>query len=164
MNANAIFKAYVGPCARNSPDFWLKDVQTATKKTPNAHIVLKNKELAITALETERKFQSQQANTLANLKAKKAHHAILQQKEMQKFTKKFQRLQKAMWLAEAGGIPKGFEEYPLYGGGDDEVTEAIKDKLHKDLLAINLAVEKTKAVAAEIEKSIKFASKKITIR
>ncbi len=85
-----------------------------------------------------------------------------------------------MKIAEAGGIPKGFEgksfiflqqgfrltplEYPLYGGGDDEVTAAIKAKLWKDLLELKPAVEKSNAIEAQIEKTIKFTKNKISLR
>ncbi|CZR54554.1 uncharacterized protein PAC_04438 [Phialocephala subalpina] len=132
--------------------------RTATKT--NASTVLKNQQLVTADRTAEQKLQSKQQNQLANLKAKQTHHAKLQQK----LAKKLLRMKEAMKIAEAGGVPKGFEDYPLYGGGDDEVKQAIKAKLYKDLLELKPTAHKINAIASQIEKEIKIASSKITIR
>ncbi|KAE8449175.1 hypothetical protein EG329_008559 [Mollisiaceae sp. DMI_Dod_QoI] len=172
MNSRQVFKAYVGPFhSQNRLDFWANKNEDGpndthdeddnnSRKTSNAHKLLKNQELVTAAVAMEKKLQLKQQQQLANLTVKQANHAKFQRK----VAKKLLRLKEAMKIAEAGGIPKGFEEYPLYGGGDDEVTAAIKEKLWKDLLEIKPAVEKSNAIEAQIEKTIKFTKNRISIR
>ncbi|KAF8861974.1 hypothetical protein BDZ45DRAFT_772788, partial [Acephala macrosclerotiorum] len=157
MSSGFVFKAYVGPShPQNQPDFWCDKPATKTI----GQTVVKNQQLDTASRANEQKFQAKQQNQLADLKAKQAHHAKIQQK----LAKKLQRMKEAMKITEAGGIPKGFEEYPLYGGGDDEVKQAIKQKLFKDLLELKPTADKINAIAAQIEKDIKLATSKVTIR
>lgn len=157
MSSRFIFKAYVGPShPQNQPDFWCDKPATKTI----GQTVVKNQQLVTAARVSEQRFQAKQQNQLAGLKAKQAYHAKIQQK----LAKKLQRMKEAMKIAEAGGIPKGFEEYPLYGGGDDEVKQAIMQKLFKDLLELKPTADKINAIAAQIEKDIKLATSKVTIR
>lgn len=65
----------------------------------------KNQELATTAFAKDRKLQSKQADSLAELRVKLADHMKLQDKKW----KKLQRMREAMHIAQAGGVPKGFE-------------------------------------------------------
>lgn len=72
--------------------------------------VFKNQALAVNLVANERKIQSKQTTQLANLKAKQAQHARFQQS----YARKLLRLKEAMKIAEAGGIPKGFEGKYLF--------------------------------------------------
>lgn len=55
-------------------------------------------------------------------------------------------------------------EYPLYGGGDDEVKEAIIEKLWDDYFELLILTDRMNAYREELERAIKAASKKISLR
>ncbi|KAG4424993.1 hypothetical protein IFR04_001964 [Cadophora malorum] len=167
--------AYRKLALKNHPDKNKGDI-TATErfqKISNAHDILSDEksraryDLSLSRIKAA--WEAQQAKEDKQQRHRQSAHpkhshktAELERKRrliedcIRRQQEEYRRLMSLWDKLHSGEIPEGFEDYQLYGGDDEEVFMAIRNKLCEDLHILTKGkMEPANNILAEIEAALK---------
>ncbi|KAH9216606.1 DnaJ domain-containing protein [Leptodontidium sp. 2 PMI_412] len=166
-----ITSAYRKLALKNHPDKNKGDVNATERfqKISNAHDILKDEKArahydahfsrhkaaweAQQAKQAKQQRRRQSANSrkIADLEKKKA----MIEKVIRAQQDEVQRLRSSWATLHSGDIPQGFEDYQSYGGDNEEVYMAIRDKLCELLLDLQMKMQTANSVSAQVNAALK---------
>ncbi|KAH7360827.1 DnaJ domain-containing protein [Rhexocercosporidium sp. MPI-PUGE-AT-0058] len=99
----------------------------------------------------QQRRQSANSHKIAALEKKKA----MIERVIQAQQEEVQRLRSKWATLHSGEIPHGFEDFQSYGGDNEEVYMAIREKLCELLLDLQQKMQTANSVSAEVNAAIK---------